>query len=105
MQQFIELYNDSRKVLQSIETINKQAETLNIENFKTLKAIELIKQLVNNSLAETLVLSDFLYELATINNVDDLSDFLDLADFDDEDDFDIEIPDFDTNIGASDETD
>jgi hypothetical protein len=90
MKEFINLYNKTKSVLQNIEVISNQAEIIRIENFKTLKAIELIKQLVNNSLAETFVLSDLLFELATIDNLDDLSDFLDLTDFEDEDDFDDE---------------
>ncbi|MCF6271181.1 MAG: hypothetical protein L3J41_15830 [Melioribacteraceae bacterium] len=82
MKQFIELYNNSRNVLQSIESISKQAEKLNIKNFKILKTIELIKQLVNNSLAETLVLSDFLYQLSIINDHNELEELLSLIEFD-----------------------
>ncbi len=102
MKQFIELYNSTRNLLQSIESINKDAEKLNIENFKTLKAIELIKQLVNNTLAETLLLSDFLYELSTLETIEDLEEFINLIDFDNENDFEIEEPKF--NTGAINET-
>ncbi len=99
MKQFIELYNDTRNLLQSIESINIKAEKLNIENFKTLKAIELIKQLVNNSLAETLLLSDFLYELSTLETIEDLEEFINLVDFESENDIPIEEPKFNNSDG------
>jgi hypothetical protein len=105
MIQFVELYNNSQNLLQNIETINQQAGKINIENFRTLKAVGVIKQLVNNTLAETIVLSDFLHQLSIIENDDELKEFLDLIELDENEGIDIEVPDIDLMSEESDETD
>ncbi len=73
------LYNDSQSILKILTKIGNDTTKIARSDFRTVKSIELIKQALNNTLVETIVLTDLLYQLSLIENDNELEIFLDLV--------------------------
>ena len=80
------LYNESRSIILALDKIGNDTTKITRSNFRSVKAVELIKQALNNVLVETMALTDLLYQLSIIDDENDLELFLDLAEVDDESD-------------------
>lgn len=78
------LYDESRSIILALDKIGNDTTKITNDDFRTVKAVKLIKQALNNALVETMVLTDLLYQLSTIEDNDELEIFLDLAEVDNE---------------------
>ena len=78
------LYKKSQSIIFALDKIGNDTTKITRSNFRSVKAIELIKQALNNALVETIVLTDLLYQLSTIEDNDELEIFLDLVEVDNE---------------------
>ena len=78
------LYKKSQSIMFALDKIGNDTTKITRSNFRTVKAVELITQALNNALVETMALTDLLYQLSTIEDNDELEIFLDLAEVDNE---------------------
>jgi len=78
------LYKNSNSILKTLSQIGNDTTQITSSDFRTLKSVELIKQALNNTLVETMVLTDLLYQLSIIENNNELEIFLDLVEVDNE---------------------
>ena len=78
------LYKESQSILKILTQIGNDTTKITSSDFRTVKSVELIKQAVNNTLVEAMVLTDLLYQLSIIENENELEIFLDLVEVDNE---------------------
>lgn len=84
MNEYLNLFEDTRGILLQLDAINSKINNLKADDFTKLKVKEFIKQLSNNSAAELLVLNDFLFELSQTENGAEIETLMELNGVEDE---------------------
>lgn len=77
--EYEQLYEKSRHLLESIDELNSKITLLPAKNVTELKIKERLGALLNNSIVELIVLNDLLFELSEAEDISDIENLLDLV--------------------------